>query len=121
VLFALTGIGNGSTFRMIPVIFLTERQRAAGKDAASQRQAVQDAGKESAAVLGFSVRSRLRRLLHPQELRHLAGPDWFAPCRALLLHRLLRDLCARDLVVLRPPQRRNAVLTERTPQENPTK
>ncbi|HTJ97685.1 MAG TPA: NarK family nitrate/nitrite MFS transporter, partial [Rhodocyclaceae bacterium] len=29
VLFALAGIGNGSTFRMIPVIFLTERQRAA--------------------------------------------------------------------------------------------
>lgn len=55
VLFALTGIGNGSTFRMIPVIFLTERQRdAAGKDAAAQKQALQDAGKESAAVLGFS-------------------------------------------------------------------
>jgi len=54
VLFALTGIGNGSTFRMIPVIFLTERQRAAGKDATAQRQALQDAGKESAAVLGFS-------------------------------------------------------------------
>ncbi|MGO4303522.1 NarK family nitrate/nitrite MFS transporter [Cupriavidus sp. RAF12] len=54
-LFALTGIGNGSTFRMIPVIFLTERQRAAaGQDAAAQRQALQDAGKESAAVLGFS-------------------------------------------------------------------
>lgn len=54
-LFALTGIGNGSTFRMIPVIFLTERQRAsAGKDAAAQKQALQDAGKESAAVLGFS-------------------------------------------------------------------
>ncbi len=54
VLFALTGVGNGSTFRMIPVIFLTERQRAAGKDAVSQRQALQDASKESAAVLGFS-------------------------------------------------------------------
>ncbi|MBF6990243.1 MULTISPECIES: NarK family nitrate/nitrite MFS transporter [Cupriavidus] len=54
-LFALTGIGNGSTFRMIPVIFLTERQRAAkGKGDAAQRQALQDAGKESAAVLGFS-------------------------------------------------------------------
>ncbi|WP_454766156.1 NarK family nitrate/nitrite MFS transporter [Cupriavidus campinensis] len=54
-LFALTGIGNGSTFRMIPVIFLTERQRAAkGRDAAAQRQALQDAAKESAAVLGFS-------------------------------------------------------------------
>ena len=55
VLFALTGIGNGSTFRMIQVIFLTERQRdAAGKGDAAQKQALQDAGKESAAVLGFS-------------------------------------------------------------------
>ncbi len=54
VLFALTGIGNGSTFRMIPVIFLNERQQAASKDAASQRQAMLDGGKEAAAVLGFS-------------------------------------------------------------------
>lgn len=55
VLFALTGIGNGSTFRMIPIIFLTQHQRAArGQDDAAQRQAVQDAGKESAAVLGFT-------------------------------------------------------------------
>ena len=54
VLFALAGIGNGSTFRMIPVIFLTERQRAAGKDEASQKQALLDANKEAAAVLGFS-------------------------------------------------------------------
>lgn len=54
VLFALAGIGNGSTFRMIPVIFLTERQRAAGKDGASQKQAMLDANKEAAAVLGFS-------------------------------------------------------------------
>ena len=29
VLFALTGLGNGSTFRMIPVIFLRERTQAA--------------------------------------------------------------------------------------------
>ncbi len=54
ILFALTGIGNGSTFRMIPVIFLQERQHAAAKDAASQRQAALDGGKEAAAVLGFS-------------------------------------------------------------------
>ncbi|QYY27998.1 MULTISPECIES: NarK family nitrate/nitrite MFS transporter [Cupriavidus] len=54
-LFALTGVGNGSTFRMIPVIFLTERQRAAkGKGDTAQKQALQEAGKESAAVLGFS-------------------------------------------------------------------
>ncbi len=55
VLFALTGVGNGSTFRMIPAIFLRERiQAAKGKDAAAQKQALADAAKESAAVLGFS-------------------------------------------------------------------
>ena len=55
LLFAASGIGNGSTFRMIPVIFLTERQRAArGKGTAAQEQAVRDANKEGAAVLGFS-------------------------------------------------------------------
>ncbi len=53
-LFAFAGIGNGSTFRMIPVIFLTERQRAAGPGAAAQEQAVKDANKEAAAVLGFT-------------------------------------------------------------------
>lgn len=54
-LFALTGIGNGSTFRMIPVIFLTERQRAvAGQGEKAQKQAVVDASKEAAAVLGFT-------------------------------------------------------------------
>ena len=55
VLFLATGIGNGSTFRMIPVIFLTERQReAAGRGAQAQQQAVRDGNKEAAAVLGFS-------------------------------------------------------------------
>jgi len=55
VLFLTTGIGNGSTFRMIPVIFLTERNReAAGKGKAAEEQAVKDANKEAAAVLGFS-------------------------------------------------------------------
>ncbi len=55
VLFLATGIGNGSTFRMIPVIFLTERQRdAAGRGDAAEEQAVRDGNKEAAAVLGFS-------------------------------------------------------------------
>ncbi|WP_296662001.1 NarK family nitrate/nitrite MFS transporter [Paraburkholderia sp.] len=55
VLFALTGIGNGSTFRMIPVIFLTQQQRAAkGKGPDAQQRALAEAGKESAAVLGFA-------------------------------------------------------------------
>jgi NNP family nitrate/nitrite transporter-like MFS transporter len=56
VLFLTTGIGNGSTFRMIPVIFLTEQTRAAeGKGAEAQEQAVKNANKEAAAVLGFTA------------------------------------------------------------------
>jgi NNP family nitrate/nitrite transporter-like MFS transporter len=55
VLFLTTGIGNGSTFRMIPVIFLTERTRAAaGKGKDAEEQAIRDANKEAAAVLGFT-------------------------------------------------------------------
>ncbi|HEX8013472.1 MAG TPA: MFS transporter [Casimicrobiaceae bacterium] len=56
LLFTLTGVGNASTFRMIPVIFLTEREReAAGKGNAAEQRAVLAAGKEAAAVLGFSA------------------------------------------------------------------
>ena len=55
LMFVTTGIGNGSTFRMIPVIFHTERKReAAGKGPAAQEQAQKDAAKEAAAVIGFS-------------------------------------------------------------------
>ncbi|MDC7690290.1 NarK family nitrate/nitrite MFS transporter [Vogesella indigofera] len=53
-LFALTGIGNGSTFMQVPAIFLTLHQRMAGKGDAAQKKAVADATKEAAAVLGFS-------------------------------------------------------------------
>lgn len=56
ILFAASGVGNASTFRMIPVIFLNERQQAAaGKGKAAEDQAIKDANKEAAAVLGFSA------------------------------------------------------------------
>ena len=56
VLFVATGIGNGSTFRMIPVIFTTERLReAAGKGREAEEQATRDGAKEAAAVLGFTA------------------------------------------------------------------
>ena len=56
VLFLMTGIGNGSTFRMIPIIFLTERQRAAaGKGTEALEQAARQATREGAAVLGFTA------------------------------------------------------------------
>src|ERR1035437_9965460 len=55
LLFITTGIGNGSTFRMIPVIFMTERLGAVkGQAAEVLAQARKDAAKEAAAVLGFS-------------------------------------------------------------------
>ena len=55
VMFVLTGLGNGSTFCMIPLIFQTERERAAADGgAAALKQARLDAAREAAAVLGFS-------------------------------------------------------------------
>ena len=55
-LFALTGIGNGSTSMQVPAIFSTLHQRlAAGKRGEVQQQAVGNANKEAAAVLGFSA------------------------------------------------------------------
>jgi MFS transporter, NNP family, nitrate/nitrite transporter len=53
-LFAASGVGNGSTFRMIPVIFLAERQRAAEGKGRTMEAILKDANKEAAAVLGFS-------------------------------------------------------------------
>jgi len=55
LLFATSGVGNGSTFRMIPVIFSTHHERlAAAGGAAAREQGKKDAAKEAAAVLGFS-------------------------------------------------------------------
>jgi len=56
VLFLTTGIGNGSTFRMIPVIFQTQKLREVN---ASDREAVaratKEANTEAAATLGFTA------------------------------------------------------------------
>jgi NNP family nitrate/nitrite transporter-like MFS transporter len=53
VLFVATGIGNGSTYRMIPSIFREEKLRLAGSGSAAKAAALQSAGIESAAALGF--------------------------------------------------------------------
>ncbi|RUP31955.1 MAG: NarK family nitrate/nitrite MFS transporter [Curvibacter sp.] len=56
VLFFTTGVGNGSTFRMIPVIFIDLKSRQAPRnDEVAQAQAVKEGNTESAAVLGFSA------------------------------------------------------------------
>ena len=51
VLFMATGIGNGSTFRMIPVIF---RAQALDRNRGDREQAIRIGKRETAAVLGVS-------------------------------------------------------------------
>jgi len=54
ILFVTTGIGNGSTYRMIPSIFLEEnlhKARASGDE--GRKRAMTAASIESAAALGF--------------------------------------------------------------------
>jgi NNP family nitrate/nitrite transporter-like MFS transporter len=54
LLFTCTGIGNGSTYRMIPVIFSTQcMNEARGQGEAAKRQARLDGMRESAAAAGF--------------------------------------------------------------------
>ncbi|MDE1947736.1 MAG: NarK family nitrate/nitrite MFS transporter [Burkholderiales bacterium] len=56
VLFFTTGIGNGSTFRMIPVIFQTlAQQRIDRRDPAGAERAAREGNTEAAATLGFTA------------------------------------------------------------------
>lgn len=55
LLFITTGIGNGSTYRMIPFIFRTERERESeGQGEGVRAEAIRQGLKESAFVLGFA-------------------------------------------------------------------
>ena len=56
LLFVASGVGNASTFRMIPVIFRTQQERALPANANAELRAAcaRRAGIESAAVIGFS-------------------------------------------------------------------
>jgi MFS transporter, NNP family, nitrate/nitrite transporter len=54
ILFVTTGVGNGSTYRMIPSIFREENlQKTKGKGEAGRALALKTAGIESGAALGF--------------------------------------------------------------------
>jgi NNP family nitrate/nitrite transporter-like MFS transporter len=56
VLFVTTGIGNGSTFRMIPVIFLNQALRGVDPgDAQAVARATREGNTEGAATLGFTA------------------------------------------------------------------
>jgi NNP family nitrate/nitrite transporter-like MFS transporter len=54
ILFVTTGVGNGSTYRMIPSIFREEKLRTSKiSDGTARLKAIKDASIESAAALGF--------------------------------------------------------------------
>lgn len=55
VLFALTGLGNGSTFMQIPVIFMNKHKRLVELGLVSPEQGLLNANKEAAAVIGFTA------------------------------------------------------------------
>ncbi|HEX2097808.1 MAG TPA: MFS transporter, partial [Rubrobacteraceae bacterium] len=54
LLFVTTGIGNGSTYRMIPSIFRAEREREAGSSEGVKAEATRQGLKEAAFALGFA-------------------------------------------------------------------
>ncbi len=55
VLFTASGIGNGSTFRMIPVVFRREAMSGIDEsDAAARAEAMRAARRDAAAVIGLS-------------------------------------------------------------------
>ncbi|MFT3721426.1 MFS transporter [Pseudorhodoferax sp.] len=54
VLFVTTGIGNGSTFRMIPVIFNQLALRGAGRGEAARAAALKEGNVRGAAAVGFA-------------------------------------------------------------------
>jgi NNP family nitrate/nitrite transporter-like MFS transporter len=55
VLFINAGIGNGSTYRMLPMIFISKNKALAEKGEITQEDAINRANKESGAVVGLSA------------------------------------------------------------------
>ena len=54
LLFVTTGIGNGSTFRMIPAIFREQALARAGREGWTRDEAARVGKREAAAVLGLT-------------------------------------------------------------------
>ena len=103
-LFFVSGVGNASTFQMIPAIMRKEMDRlmpARGRRCAHPASRQGECGHHR---LHLGDRG-LRRLLHPQELRHLDQPDRRAAGGAVGLPRLLPLLHRHHLVVLHAARR----------------
>ena len=102
ILFVTTGVGNGSTYRMIPSIFREENLRKAkGKGEAGRALAMKTAGIESGAAVGFigAIGACGGYFIPSGFGKSIAATG--GPQLALEFYpRLLRDLPGADLVVL---------------------
>ena len=103
-LFFVSGVGNASTFQMIPAIMRTEMDRLMPSCRRRSARAAGGQGERGDHRLHLGDRG-LRRLLHPQELRHLDQHDRRPAGGAVGLPRLLPHLHRHHLVVLHAPRR----------------
>ena len=102
VLFFFTGVGNSSTFQMIPVIMGREMAALMPGARTPRRGSGRRKGIRRDHRLHLGDR-RLRRLLHSQVLRLLDLDHRLARGRALGVPRLLRDLPRADLLYYTRP------------------
>ena len=113
VLFITTGIGNASTFRMIPVIFLNQMLAAGagqGSRGRHRRAPRGQQGSQRHPRLQFGDR-RLWRIHHSHRLRQ-RHQERFAADGAGSVPGFLRHLPRADVVVLLSQERRGALLKQ---------
>ncbi|GAB1516161.1 MFS transporter [Actinophytocola sp. KF-1] len=90
VVFLLTGVGNGATYRMIPVVFAALGRAEAASRGVDPAEALTDAKRRAAAVIGivgaagafggFAVQQVFR-----VASRHAADPDWVVPALGVFM------------------------------------
>jgi nitrate/nitrite transporter NarK len=103
-MFFVTGVGNASTFQMIPNIMRQEVPRLMPELDAAQR--TRQAEKESAAIVGFtSAIAAYGAFFIPRAFGMSISATGIAAGGALWLHGLLRQLRRADLVRLHPQGR----------------
>ena len=113
-LFVAAGIGNGSTFRMIPIIFRTLRERAVARPERSGGAGAGAARRQHRrrGDAGLQLRGRgLRRLLHPDRVRHVDQADRQPAGGADFLQPVLPELRAGDMALVCASGRRGGMLT----------
>ena len=111
LLFFATGVGNASTFQMIPAIMRKEIARLMPK--LEKRRPVAAGGKGIGGDHRLHLGDRgIRRLLHPEGLRHVDRADRRRRGGAVGFFRLLRQLRRDHLGLLHAPRR--AALRRRT-------